>query len=208
MKEESNSSISDSEYEIDKIVGKRIIKGIVEYKVKWLGYDETQSTWEPIKHLINAKEAINEYENYLKMIKSIKKNTLIKPEKILSIKFEKKEKNNKEDKKMNVKIEKLNKYMKKRERKNSSSSINYSSNEYSTSYNSKNNIFHEYEIKNEIEIIEVTNICELNKILYGSVIIKEDNKILKEVVMKTKKIAEIAPKKLINYYEKNINFYN
>ena len=86
MKEESNSSISDSEYEIDKIVGKRIIKGIVEYKVKWLGYDETQSTWEPIKHLINAKEAINEYENYLKMIKSIKKNTLIKPEKILSIK--------------------------------------------------------------------------------------------------------------------------
>ena len=59
--EESSSEI---EYEIEKIIDKRYKKnGKAEYKVKWLGYDDSQSTWEPLEHLSNAKEAIQDYEN-------------------------------------------------------------------------------------------------------------------------------------------------
>ena len=59
--EESNE---DSEYEIEKIIGKRKSKkGIIEYKIKWLGYDDSQSSWEPLSNLNHAKEAIKEYEN-------------------------------------------------------------------------------------------------------------------------------------------------
>ena len=42
-------------WEIEKITDKRTIrqgkKIIVELKVKWKGYDETESTWEPILSL-------------------------------------------------------------------------------------------------------------------------------------------------------------
>lgn len=32
-------------YTVEKIVGKRIKKGVLEYKVKWLGYSNEDSTW-------------------------------------------------------------------------------------------------------------------------------------------------------------------
>lgn len=51
------------EYEVDKILDKRIHRRRVEYLVKWKGYPEYDSTWEPIRHLDNAPAAIEEYEN-------------------------------------------------------------------------------------------------------------------------------------------------
>lgn len=204
MEDENNSSINEIEYEIEKIIGKRIIKGIIEYKVKWLGYDESQSTWEPIGHLINAKEAIREYENYLEMINSFKKtNPIIKSDEYL-IKNDNEEKKNFDENESKIKIEKNNSNNQKNENeKLSNSIINSSYNSLSIQSNHPINLKNK---TNKLEILEVIDICEINKILYGNVTIKENGKIKKNILMKTKEIADINPKKLIKFYETNIIF--
>ena len=34
-----------------------------KYLVKWKGYDQDENTWEPVSSLVNATEAIDEYES-------------------------------------------------------------------------------------------------------------------------------------------------
>ena len=51
------------EYEVEKILDKRDIGGLVEYKVKWRGWDrEEDMTWEPADNLGGSEELIREYE--------------------------------------------------------------------------------------------------------------------------------------------------
>ena len=53
--------LSDIEYEIKKIINKRIkVNKKIEYKEKY--YDDSESIWEPEEQLFNAKEAIEDYE--------------------------------------------------------------------------------------------------------------------------------------------------
>ena len=50
-------------YKVERITGKRKTeKGLFEYKVKWQGYDGSQSTWEPVKNLKNVQKMIHEFE--------------------------------------------------------------------------------------------------------------------------------------------------
>jgi RNase H-like domain found in reverse transcriptase/Reverse transcriptase (RNA-dependent DNA polymerase)/Integrase zinc binding domain/Chromo (CHRromatin Organisation MOdifier) domain/Integrase core domain len=49
------------EYEVEEIVGKRKLRGKVEYLVKWLGYGSDENTWEQTSHL-NCAERIRAYE--------------------------------------------------------------------------------------------------------------------------------------------------
>eukprot|EP00088_Acartia_fossae_P025915 TRINITY_DN26694_c0_g1_i1.p1 TRINITY_DN26694_c0_g1~~TRINITY_DN26694_c0_g1_i1.p1 ORF type:complete len:152 (+),score=46.44 TRINITY_DN26694_c0_g1_i1:50-505(+) len=54
--------MSDEEYEVEKIIDKRIRKGAVEYYVKWKGWDDpSDNTWEPVGNL-DCQELIQEYE--------------------------------------------------------------------------------------------------------------------------------------------------
>ena len=50
--------------EIEKIVGRRTVRGRFQYLVKWLGYDSQHNTWEPVQHLLDegCEESIQEYE--------------------------------------------------------------------------------------------------------------------------------------------------
>jgi hypothetical protein len=52
-------------YLVERIIDKKIEKsGEVKYKVKWKGYGEIDSTWEPMENLAHCQEFINEYEKF------------------------------------------------------------------------------------------------------------------------------------------------
>jgi hypothetical protein len=59
----------DEEWEVERIVKERIVKRgrngaqRVEYLVKWLGYPEWEMTWEPIKNLAHAQDAIRSFKS-------------------------------------------------------------------------------------------------------------------------------------------------
>ena len=48
-------------HQVEKIIGVRKRGSGVEYLVKWKGYSYEDNTWEPVKNLTNAKEAIDEF---------------------------------------------------------------------------------------------------------------------------------------------------
>lgn len=56
----SNSSEED-EYEVERIVGKRIRFGKAEYRVKWAGYPESENTWQAVDTM-ECPDLIEEYE--------------------------------------------------------------------------------------------------------------------------------------------------
>ncbi len=63
-----------NEYEVEKIVNKRIRNGKVEYKIKWAGYSMDECTWEPLKNLENIAKMIENYNMNLIEKKEGKKN--------------------------------------------------------------------------------------------------------------------------------------
>lgn len=49
-------------YAVDRIVGERKRKGAIEYKVRWVGYDESDDTWEAARKLeVEVPETVQEY---------------------------------------------------------------------------------------------------------------------------------------------------
>jgi hypothetical protein len=52
----------EQSYIVEKIIGRRENKnGNYQYQVRWQGYPDSQATWEPIEHLDNCTELLNEY---------------------------------------------------------------------------------------------------------------------------------------------------
>jgi len=50
------------EWEVEKILNKRKIRGVEKYLVRWKGFMAEGDTWERIENLKNAEEAIKEFE--------------------------------------------------------------------------------------------------------------------------------------------------
>ena len=50
------------EYEVEKILDKRVRYRRTEYLVKWMGYPEYDATWEPAANLKNSQDLIQEFE--------------------------------------------------------------------------------------------------------------------------------------------------
>merc|ERR1712025_907094 len=61
--ESAKTPNGDSEYEVEKIVDKRIVGKVVEYLVKWKGWDNDEDrTWEPLNNLEGSEKLIKKYE--------------------------------------------------------------------------------------------------------------------------------------------------
>ena len=56
---------STEEYEVEKIIGEKRIKGKNYYKVRWKGYDAENDTWQSAQDLRNAHELLKEWRNDL-----------------------------------------------------------------------------------------------------------------------------------------------
>jgi len=53
----------EPEYEVERIVDKRVVDGVTEYLVKWKGWEnEEDQTWEPEENLVGSEKLIKKYE--------------------------------------------------------------------------------------------------------------------------------------------------
>ena len=53
------------EYEVERILDKRTRRRRIEYLVKWIGYELHDATWEPRENLVNAPDAVRDFEDAL-----------------------------------------------------------------------------------------------------------------------------------------------
>jgi len=69
MSNDEADSLSENEYYVEEVLDKRIFNGKTEYLIKWEGWSEQDSTWEPIDNLQNIKNLIDKFEKERKEAK-------------------------------------------------------------------------------------------------------------------------------------------
>ena len=63
----------NQDWEVEKIMGKRTFKKQLQYKIKWVGYSDSYNSWEPVRHLTNCQEMLDEFEKTWKAEQNEKK---------------------------------------------------------------------------------------------------------------------------------------
>ena len=58
------------EFEVERILDRRVYRGKIQYLVNWLGFSEYDSTWEPVHNLTHSKQAIQSFETSLPCVNS------------------------------------------------------------------------------------------------------------------------------------------
>ena len=61
-----NTNGGHVEFEVEKVINMRKVKGKRQYLILWKGYPDHDASWEPEEHVKNAKGKIKEYEATLK----------------------------------------------------------------------------------------------------------------------------------------------
>ncbi len=197
------------EYEVEKIVDKRIKNGKVEYKIKWVGYSMQECTWEPLKNLENIQKMIDDYNEKAHQKESQKKNSI---EKFLGKKTDnpssEHEKNNSienngkdivnEEKNLsninNLKSNFENNNNNDLKENNNNNNINENLN------NKKNDSFFVDERYKEVFTIkkEGNELC--------AIVVFDNNGIIEKKHILTKDLQKVNPFILIQFYESKIKF--
>lgn len=167
-----------TDYEVEKIIGKRYLNNQTQYKTKWKGYPMSQCTWEPIEHFKNCFGLIDDYEYELKRKKrkrggrTTQKNTTI--------------------------AHQINKQKMRMKRLLSQNKINQEK-EAAHYHKPSNNI------SNDVEIISIMNITKKIDGVYAFVKYKcRDKEYIAEV--NTGLFYTFYPEILIKYYESQLLF--
>ena len=194
-------------YEVEKIIDRRIVKGKKEYLIKWKGYPESQSTWEPISHLKyiqNLVDIFNEqYNNYKSSSKDNNKDKKAKNSKDKNNKEKniKEKSNKKENEKINKeiivdpkkdKMGKENKLIGKKRKTSELKEVRLNGNEVI------------FEVDQSLE--KILAIKLENKGLIAVVERREKNGKTNKEIMTTEELKKINPWILIDYYEDKIRF--
>jgi len=75
----------EEEFEVEKILNKRIVRGKEKFLVRWKGYMAEEDTWESRENLGNAKELVEEFEReYGEEIEELRRQELEEEEKEFS----------------------------------------------------------------------------------------------------------------------------
>ena len=51
------------EFEVNSILDSRFRRRKLHYLVDWVGYDESERTWEPAENITNARDAISDFQS-------------------------------------------------------------------------------------------------------------------------------------------------
>jgi Chromo (CHRromatin Organisation MOdifier) domain len=62
--ETTKEDVEATEFEVERIIDKRIKQGKEQFRIRWSGYEEKGDTWEPVKNL-NCPDKIQEFEESL-----------------------------------------------------------------------------------------------------------------------------------------------
>eukprot|EP00826_Nyctotherus_ovalis_P036813 TRINITY_DN3299_c0_g5_i1.p1 TRINITY_DN3299_c0_g5~~TRINITY_DN3299_c0_g5_i1.p1 ORF type:complete len:174 (-),score=41.56 TRINITY_DN3299_c0_g5_i1:44-565(-) len=62
-KRKRSCKVYDEEFEIEKILDKKIFRKQEFYKIKWKNYPEAESTWEPLENLLNVYDLVAQFES-------------------------------------------------------------------------------------------------------------------------------------------------
>jgi hypothetical protein len=72
-KSDQSTSEGDSNvFVVERILDKRVRKGVIQYLIKWLDYPEDESTWESEANCANCKYLIDEFEKSQPKKKNLK----------------------------------------------------------------------------------------------------------------------------------------
>ena len=195
-------------YEVEYILKKRTVKGKKEYLIKWKGYPESESTWEPLSHLKYINYMLKEFEQKNKEEKERKNEEDNKDESTNKNSTNKESVGKKEDSETKTKEEKIEKEDKKEKKEKVKNKLIGKKRNHQDS--SK---------KLEVRISNNKAIFEVDQSLEEILTVKLDNKALIAVVerrlktgktlkeiMNTEDLKRTNPWILIDYYEGKIKF--
>ena len=191
--------MSETLYNVEKILDRRKVNGKFEYKIKWEGYPMNQSTWEPMENLETVKELVEEY-NRAYPITDKKSSSKASSHKKISDKFINKKRKEKNDEingqiNQNVKISEEPKII---------SDINSKVNEKENAQENLNANKQKFIIDDSLK--NVVTVKQKNERLVAVVDKLESNGEINKIYIPTEELRKTNPWILLNFYESKIKF--